>query len=60
MSEPTLITSRVSLIIAAHKETNTIGTKLNNIFPLDYPRDRLEVLNASDGSNDGIDGREIN
>jgi cellulose synthase/poly-beta-1,6-N-acetylglucosamine synthase-like glycosyltransferase len=49
------ITPRVSLIIAAHNEANTIGAKLNNILSLDYPHDRLEVLIASDGSDDGTD-----
>jgi cellulose synthase/poly-beta-1,6-N-acetylglucosamine synthase-like glycosyltransferase len=49
------ITPRVSLIIAAYNEANSIGAKLDNILSLDYPRDRLEVLIASDGSNDGTD-----
>ena len=42
----------VSLIIAAYNEADIIVRKLDNIFALDYPRDRLEVLVASDGSND--------
>ena len=44
---------RVSLIIAAHNEAHCIGKRLENILALDYPRDRLEVLLASDGSSDG-------
>ena len=56
----TEITLSGSLIIAAHNETNTFGTKLNNILLLDNRRDRLELLNASDGSNDGTDGMETN
>jgi cellulose synthase/poly-beta-1,6-N-acetylglucosamine synthase-like glycosyltransferase len=49
------ITPRVSLIIAAHNEAKTIGAKLDNILSLNYPRDRLEVVIASDGSNDDTD-----
>lgn len=48
-------TPRVSLIIAAYNEAHSIGGKLDNISRLDYPRDRLEVLIVSDGSNDGTD-----
>lgn len=42
----------VSLIIAAHDEEAVIGRKLANALELDYPRDRLEVIVASDGSED--------
>ena len=49
------ITPHVSLVIAAYNEAKVIGDKLENILALDYPRDRLEVLIASDGSNDGTD-----
>lgn len=46
------ITPRVSMIIAAHNEARGIAAKLDNILALDYPRDRLEVVIASDGSTD--------
>ncbi|MEN9938043.1 MAG: Poly-beta,6-N-acetyl-D-glucosamine synthase [Chloroflexota bacterium] len=49
------ITPPVSLIIAAHNEAGSIGAKLENVLGLDYPRDRLEVVVASDGSTDGTD-----
>ena len=49
------ITPYISVIIAAHNEARTIGAKLDNILTLDYPRDCLEVLIVSDGSNDGTD-----
>jgi cellulose synthase/poly-beta-1,6-N-acetylglucosamine synthase-like glycosyltransferase len=49
------ITPQVSMIIAAHNESASIGAKLDNILSLDYPRDRLEVVIASDGSNDGTE-----
>ena len=47
------ITPSVSLVIVAHNEAATIESKLENVYALDYPRDRLEVLVASDGSDDG-------
>jgi cellulose synthase/poly-beta-1,6-N-acetylglucosamine synthase-like glycosyltransferase len=43
---------QVSMIIAAYNEDEVIGHKLDNILSLDYPQDRLEVLIASDGSDD--------
>jgi cellulose synthase/poly-beta-1,6-N-acetylglucosamine synthase-like glycosyltransferase len=46
------ITPRVSIIVAAHNEEGSIGTKLQNLLSVDYPTDRFEVLIASDGSND--------
>jgi cellulose synthase/poly-beta-1,6-N-acetylglucosamine synthase-like glycosyltransferase len=47
------ITPSVSLIIAAYNEASVIKDKLDNIMALDYPRDQLEVIIASDGSDDG-------
>jgi cellulose synthase/poly-beta-1,6-N-acetylglucosamine synthase-like glycosyltransferase len=45
---------RLSLIIPAYNEERVIAGKLENVLGLDYPRDRLEVLVASE-SNDGTD-----
>ena len=42
----------VSLIVTAHNEAARIGAKLDNCLALDYPKDKLEVLVASDGSTD--------
>lgn len=42
----------VSLIIAAHNEEQVIGQKLENTLGLEYPRDKLEIIVASDGSSD--------
>ena len=42
----------VSLIVAAHDEEAVIERKVRNALGLDYPRDRLEVIVASDGSSD--------
>jgi cellulose synthase/poly-beta-1,6-N-acetylglucosamine synthase-like glycosyltransferase len=49
------ITPRVSIIIAAHNEAGSIEARLDNILSLDYPRDLLEAVIASDGSTDGTD-----
>jgi cellulose synthase/poly-beta-1,6-N-acetylglucosamine synthase-like glycosyltransferase len=43
---------RVALIVAAHDEAAVIEAKLRNARDLDYPRDRLELIVASDGSSD--------
>jgi cellulose synthase/poly-beta-1,6-N-acetylglucosamine synthase-like glycosyltransferase len=42
----------VSLIIAAHDEEQVIAAKVANALALDYPRELLEVIVASDGSDD--------
>jgi glycosyltransferase involved in cell wall biosynthesis len=49
------ITPSVSMIIAAHNEAAVIGAKIENLSALDYDRDQLEVIIASDGSTDGTD-----
>jgi cellulose synthase/poly-beta-1,6-N-acetylglucosamine synthase-like glycosyltransferase len=43
----------VSLIISAYNEEGVLRQKLENALALDYPRERLEILVASDGSTDG-------
>jgi cellulose synthase/poly-beta-1,6-N-acetylglucosamine synthase-like glycosyltransferase len=43
---------RVSLIVAAHDEEAVIERKVKDGLALDYPRRRLEVIVASDGSTD--------
>ena len=43
----------VSLIIAAHAERDVIAAKVANALALDYPRDKLEIVVACDGSTDG-------
>jgi glycosyltransferase involved in cell wall biosynthesis len=49
------ITPTVSMVIAAHNEAASIGAKLENVLSLDYPAGQLEVVIASDGSDDGTD-----
>jgi len=44
---------RVSLVVAAHNEEKVIEEKVKNCLALDYPKDRLEIWVASDGSSDG-------
>ena len=50
------ITPAISVVLVAHNEAAVIGAKLNNIAALDYPQDRLEVIVASDGSDDATNG----
>jgi cellulose synthase/poly-beta-1,6-N-acetylglucosamine synthase-like glycosyltransferase len=47
---------RLTLLIAAHNEAAVIGERIENALALDYPRDRLEILVASDGSTDATAG----
>jgi hypothetical protein len=42
----------VSLVIAAHREAAVIADKVANALALDWPRERLEVIVACDGSPD--------
>ena len=49
------ITPRVSIIIAAYNEERDIAAKLKNTLALDYPRDRMEIIVASDCSTDRTD-----
>jgi cellulose synthase/poly-beta-1,6-N-acetylglucosamine synthase-like glycosyltransferase len=49
------IKPRVSVIIAAYNEERDIEAKLKNTLALDYPRDRIEIIVASDCSTDRTD-----
>ena len=42
----------VSLIVPAYDEEEVIGAKVANALALDYPRERLQIIVASDGSGD--------
>ena len=46
------MTPTVSLLIPAYNEELYIEEKIRNSLALDYPRDRLEIIVASDGSTD--------
>lgn len=49
------ITPAVSVIIPAHDEEEVIARRLDNLLELDYPVELLELVVASDGSEDGTD-----
>jgi cellulose synthase/poly-beta-1,6-N-acetylglucosamine synthase-like glycosyltransferase len=49
------ITPSVTLIIAAYNEEEVIAERLDNALAMDYPRERLQILVASDGSTDRTD-----
>ena len=51
------LTPKVSMIIAAYNEAPIIKQKLANAFALDYPTDDLEIIVASDGSDDGTENQ---
>jgi len=42
----------VSLLIAAYNEAAVIADKIRNSLALDYPAEKLEIVVASDGSED--------
>jgi cellulose synthase/poly-beta-1,6-N-acetylglucosamine synthase-like glycosyltransferase len=42
----------VSMIIPAHDEAEVIAAKVRNVLELDYPRERLQIIVASDASGD--------
>lgn len=43
----------VSMVIAAFNEERFISQKLTNCLQLDYPKDKLEIIVVSDGTDDG-------
>ena len=49
------VTPTISLIIAAYNEERKIAERLDNALSLDYPKDALQIIVASDGSNDGTE-----
>jgi cellulose synthase/poly-beta-1,6-N-acetylglucosamine synthase-like glycosyltransferase len=51
-AEPSSELPRVTLIVAAHDEEQAIERRVENALALDYPPERLDVIIASDGSED--------
>ena len=49
------IRPRVTVVIAAYNEALGIRAKLANVSSLDYPRELVDVIVASDASSDGTD-----
>src|SRR6266849_2645805 len=47
----------VSVVVVAYNEAERIEARLENLLSLDYPRERFEVVLASDGSTDATAGR---
>jgi glycosyltransferase involved in cell wall biosynthesis len=48
-------TPTVTVIVAAWNEESVIARRLENLLALDYPPDRLDVVVASDASDDSTD-----
>lgn len=46
------LTPSLAIVIAAWNEAGVIEAKLQNAIGLDYPKDRLHIVVASDGSSD--------
>jgi poly-beta-1,6-N-acetyl-D-glucosamine synthase len=46
------MTPTVSIVIAARNEEANLPAKLENLYCLDYPKDLLQIVIASDGSTD--------
>ena len=42
----------ITIIVAAYNEAGRIERRLRNLLSLDYPKDKVEILVASDGSTD--------
>src|SRR5262245_22098135 len=42
----------VTLLICAHNESKLIGARIENALATEYPKDKLNVVIASDGSTD--------
>jgi cellulose synthase/poly-beta-1,6-N-acetylglucosamine synthase-like glycosyltransferase len=49
------ITPSVAVIVAAHDEESVLARRLDNLLALDYPPDLLEIVVASDASEDRTD-----
>jgi cellulose synthase/poly-beta-1,6-N-acetylglucosamine synthase-like glycosyltransferase len=46
---------KVSIIVTAYNEEKGILAKLENLLGLDYPKDLVDIIVASDASSDGTD-----
>lgn len=46
---------KVSFIVTVHNEEKRIEDKITNTLALDYPKDKLEIIFASDASTDATD-----
>jgi cellulose synthase/poly-beta-1,6-N-acetylglucosamine synthase-like glycosyltransferase len=48
-------TPKISMIIAAYNEQDSIAEKLDNLLNIDYPDEALEIIVASDGCEDATE-----
>jgi cellulose synthase/poly-beta-1,6-N-acetylglucosamine synthase-like glycosyltransferase len=46
---------RISVVVACYNEARFIGARIENLLACDYPRERLEIVVASDGSTDATE-----
>lgn len=46
---------KVTILITSYNEEKAIRRKIENTFAIDYPKEKLEILVASDGSTDKTD-----
>ena len=53
--ERAAIEPSVTVLITAYNEENDIKRKIENTLEIDYPKEKLEILVASDGSTDKTD-----
>ncbi len=51
-----LVEPTVSAAMIVRNEESVIAAKLDNLFALDYPAEKLEIVVVSDGSEDGTVG----
>ncbi len=49
------IEPNVTILITAYNEEKDIRAKIENTLQIDYPKEKLEILVASDGSTDRTD-----
>jgi len=45
----------LTILLTVHNEQGKVPRRIRDLLAQDYPSDRLEILVASDGSNDGTD-----
>lgn len=46
------IRPRVTVVVVAYNEAQRVAGRIENLLALDYPRDRVDIVVASDGSTD--------
>lgn len=54
-SQPIAEEPSITFIVPCYNEKDIIDQKVANTLALDYPKDKLEIIFISDGSNDGTD-----